>query len=134
MRAHALTLLPLPALLAACGGPPEEAIAFNNAAEQACYEQVSASLDPNWELRRGSTDEPFVEVLIIDRRIRDIDRSVAFEECIANPAVSDRVSERGPIRLSPADQAIWDGLTDAQKREALIVLQNGGTLADAVSG
>lgn len=126
--------LPLPLILAACGGPPEEAIAFNNAEEQACYEQVSASLDPNWELRRSTTDEPFVEVQIIDRRIRDIDRSVAFEDCIANPVIADRVTERTPIRLSPADQAIWDGLTDAQKREALIVLQNGGTLADALSG
>lgn len=118
--------LPLGAvtLLAACG--PTETMTFKSQQEEACYREVSAGLPADRELRRDASGR-FVEVLIINNQVRDIDPSPAFNNCMVRVAGVSTISDMGTLTLTADQQRVWSTLSDAQKRDALEFVAEGGT-------
>lgn len=119
-------------LLAACGG---EQLQFVSEKERQCYFEAEAALtDPNTTLQRGRSGV-FVEVTRINGFIRDTDSSEVFRTCMASSdtARGPVVVEAAPISFTPQEQTIWNGLSDAQKREALVFIQQGGTLRQFIA-
>ena len=118
------------AALAACAAPAEQ-VAFTSAQEQACYERISATLPPNQSLRRNA-DGDFVRVTIVNGLLRDAERVPEFEACMVQVSGNVSFSDMGTITFTPAEQAIWDSLSDAARRDALEFIYNGGTLREFV--
>ena len=115
--------------LAACA-PTDTGPSFNSEAERACYERVSAGLGANQRLVRNA-EGGWVVVTGTGGFTRDAERSGAFDTCM-NQSLGDADGIRAgsAISLTAEEQAIWNGLTDAQKRQALIFKQQGGNLRD----
>ena len=113
------------AILAACA--PTETMSFSSKQEEACYREVSAGLPKDRELRRDASGR-FVEVVIINDQVRDIDPSPAFNNCMVRTAgTGGMISEMGTLTLTAEQQAVWSTLSDAQKRDALEFVAEGGT-------
>jgi hypothetical protein len=119
-------LLPLGAvaMLAACA--PTEMMTFNSKQEEACYREVSAGLPADRQLRRDAAGR-FVEVLIINDQVRDIDPSPEFNNCMVREAGVSTLSDMGTLNLTAEQQRVWSTLSDTQKREALEFVAEGGT-------
>lgn len=119
-------LLPLGglALLAAC--TTTETMTFTSKQEEACYREVSAGLPADRELRRNASGR-FVEVLIINDQVRDVDPSPAFNNCMVQVAGLSTISEMGTLTLTAEQQKIWSTLTEAEKRDALEFAAEGGS-------
>lgn len=132
-RVVKLTLCALPALVAACGGRGD-GIAFRSEKERACHARAQAEItDRNTTLQRAQAGN-FVLVTRVEGFVRNIEVSDTFETCMAEVEnLPPAVAEGQPITLTPQDQAIWNGLTDDQKRRAVIFIQQGGTLDDFVA-
>lgn len=112
------------ALLAACG--PSDKMTFTSQQEETCYRQVSASLPADRELRRDSSGR-FVEVLIINDQVRDIDRSPAFSNCMVSASGASMISDMGTLTLTTEQQRIWSTLSESEKRAALEFAAEGGS-------
>ncbi len=126
------TVLPMilvsAAALAACA--PTETITFQSEKERQCYEQTVAGFtSPNKSLERNR-DGVFVEVIRVDGFVRDVDASAAFTTCMQSTgfAPASAVTNAAPVTFTPEEASLWNTLTDAQKREALAFIQQGGTL------
>ncbi len=119
-------LLPLGAvaLLAACA--PTETMTFTSKQEEACYRQVSADLPADRQLMRDSAGR-FVEVLIINDQVRDIDPSPEFNACMVQAAGASTISGMGTLTLNADQQRIWPTLSEAEKRDALEFAAEGGS-------
>ena len=118
------------AALAACAAPAEQ-VAFTSAQEQACFERISATLPANQSLRRNA-DGDFVRVTIVNGLLRDAERVPEFEACMVQVSGNVSFSDMGTITFTPAEQAIWDSLSDAARRDALGFIYNGGALREFV--
>lgn len=132
MNRRYLLSLAVPMALAACD-EATETVTFKSDKERACYEKAQAEItNPNTSLARDK-DGNFVKVTKVDGFVRDVDPSETFERCMVTV---ERHAEIGPevknaaISLTAAEKAEWDKLSDADKRAALIFIQNGGTLAE----
>jgi len=112
------------ALLAACGST--ETMSFKSQQEEACYREVSAGLPADRQLRRDASGR-FVEVLIINDQVRDIDPSPAFNNCMVRVAGVSTISEMGTLTLTANQQRVWSTLSEAQKRDALEFVAEGGS-------
>ncbi|WP_112321873.1 hypothetical protein [Oceanibium sediminis] len=131
MKTGAIILTASAALVAACG-PVAETQTFKSQQEQACYERVSAELPEGRELRRDSAGV-FVEVATVDRFMRDIDDSEAFNACMAANRPAGSGGDIPTITFTAEELAIWRGLTDAARKDALEFIRNGGTLKEFVA-
>ncbi|MEM9430545.1 MAG: hypothetical protein AAGA32_13755 [Pseudomonadota bacterium] len=123
----------LPLVLLACG--EEETFTFASEKERQCFLQAEAAItSPDTRLERGRGGA-FVEVTSINGFVRDVDVSETFRNCMAIPdgGISTAVvTETAPVTFTPEERSIWNGLSDAEKRSALIFIQQGGTLLDFV--
>lgn len=125
-------LVAMSAMLSACGdGAPQ--ITFKSAQEKSCYESTLASVtDSSISLVRGN-DGNFVEVKRTNGFVDDLKPSPVFNQCMASANTGtpvDPVSGDISVSLTAEEQAIWDGLSDARKRDALAFKQKGGHLRD----
>ncbi|MBL4806057.1 MAG: hypothetical protein JKY31_02065 [Rhodobacteraceae bacterium] len=58
--------------------------------------------------------------------------SLALAGCLETTSTGQRGYLPDGTHLSPDDQIIWAGLTEAQRAAALPYLQNGGTLVSSL--
>jgi len=115
--------------LVACGETTVEQ-SFESEAERACFNRASAELEPDQRLVRNQSGG-FVIVTGTGGFVRDSDLSQTFANCMQGSlGDADGIVAGNAIVLTAEEQAIWNGLTDAQKREALIFKQRGGNLRD----
>ncbi len=115
--------------LAACGETTVEQ-SFESEAERACFNRASAELGPGQRLVRNQSGG-FVVVTGTGGFVRDSEVSQTFVTCMEGSlGDADGIVAGNAITLTAEEQAIWNGLTDAQKREALIFKQRGGNLRD----
>jgi hypothetical protein len=130
--------LPGTLLLAACGlascAQQTETVTFRSAAERDCHARAAAAIrDPGVTLRRQGQDGPFVEVTFRNGFLIDTRPSETFDACMGSGQVAAGdvpVSMEGPpIIFTPAEQAEWARLPDAQRVEALRFIRQGGTLS-----
>lgn len=121
--------------LGACAA--EEQIAFRSDKERACHAQANAEIagSNTKELVRAQQTGGFVVVTKVDGFVRDIAPSPTFEACMASAeaGLAPQVSEGAPVQFSGDEQVIWNSLSDAAKRDALLFIQQGGTLTQFVS-
>ncbi|MSU89572.1 hypothetical protein GE300_08075 [Rhodobacteraceae bacterium 2CG4] len=132
MKPLALPLLLSLGVVAACETPQQQQIAFQSQQERVCHERVSATLPADRRLERDSAGR-FVEITVINAQLRDIDVSERFNQCMASVAPADALSDMGTVTFTREEQAIWDSLTDAARRDALIYIRGGGTLREFVA-
>ena len=129
MKPIALPALATALALSACAAPEEES-RFESAAEEACYNRASAELQPGQRLERNRAGG-FVVVTGSGGFVRDTQISQTFNTCMdGSLGDADGIVAGGSITLTAEEQAIWNTLSDAQKREALIFKQRGGNLRD----
>jgi|GEM_PF-3778070 len=124
--------LPLAATAAAfvvAGCETTETIQFTSKQEEACYNQVTSGLGPNKRLERDRNGV-FVVVTSTSGFVRDVDQSPEFDACMVQNQVPGSGGDQGTITFTPAEQAIWDSLSDASRKDALEFIRNGGTLTE----
>ncbi|MEM8787114.1 MAG: hypothetical protein AAGE76_02530 [Pseudomonadota bacterium] len=121
------------AVLAACS-PAPEGPTFTSKQEETCFQQAQASLPEDRQLRRDR-EGAFVEVLLVEDRVRDIDRSQTFEECMAaaSRVGTGSLADLGTVNFTEDELLIWNTLNDAARKAALEFIQAGGTLAEFVA-
>ncbi|MEO0913540.1 MAG: hypothetical protein AAFY59_11205 [Pseudomonadota bacterium] len=123
------------AVLLGCAA--EEEIAFRSDRERACYNQAQAEIagSDTKELVRAQQTGGFVVVTRVEGFVRDISPSPTFETCMASAeaGLAPQLSEGAPVQFTGDELVIWNSLSDAAKRDALLFIQQGGTLTQFVS-
>ncbi|QHQ36260.1 hypothetical protein [Algicella marina] len=134
MRFALLGCAGLGLLLAGCGG---EEIAFRSDQERQCYAQANAALgkSKNKRLVRAQQTGDFVVVTQVQGIVRDIKPSPEFDACMASNSIglAPQVSEGAPVQFTGDELVIWNSLSDQAKKDALLFIQQGGTLSQFVS-
>lgn len=128
-----LVSLPMIAVTLAACSLPADTVAFKSEQEEVCYNEAQASItNPEISLMR-SNDGTFVQVHREGGFVDDIDPSPVFNQCMAAAGVAvpiDPVRGSVSVTFTKEEQAIWETLGDAQKRQALAFKQQGGHLRD----
>ncbi len=122
-------------VLAGCAA--EEQIAFRSDKERACHAQAKAALGNSdaKQLVRAQQTGDFVVLTKVDGLVRNIAPSPTFDSCMASAeaGLAPQVSEGAPVQFTGDELVIWNSLGDEAKRDALLFIQQGGTLTQFVS-
>lgn len=125
-------ILPAAGLLAACTAE-EPTIDFQTRAEEVCYQQVAPTLPSTKRLVRDSGGN-VVEATIINSQLRDVSLNPRFNRCLVEESGPPGLTDMGTVRLTQEELAIWDTLSDPEKRRALEFMRDGGMLTEFVAG